>query len=106
MAGKLLTRLVKITGDRLLRGADGGARTLRIDNDRFALIREIVDETAHAQLIVGVGALQRCNLVMHQKLKLAGTRQSTLNAIAHGRDLATDRLADGDDGTGRRVLRL
>ncbi len=59
-----------------------------------------------SDFVVAIGALERCDFVLHQGFELAGARQRALDAVAHGGDLAADRLADGDDGIPRYALGL
>ncbi len=107
-AGDALRRLVDAFGDELAhRGdvvgevemdvGDGVAHLLGLSDQGFALLGEAVEQVADAQLVVVVGALQRRHFVVDQRLELGGARQRALDAVAHGRDLAADRLADGDD---------
>ena len=96
----------EVGGERLVRAADRLADPVGVLHDRLALRHQLVDEAADAQLVVGVGALQRSDLVVHQHLELARPRERALDAVAHGGDLAADRLADGDHGFLGDVLRL
>ncbi len=63
-------------------------------------------QAANADFVVAVGALERGDFVLHQRFELAGARQRALDAVAHGRDFAADRLADGDDGIARHAFGL
>ena len=107
-AGDALCRLVDAFGDQLAhRGdvvgevevdvGDGVANLLGLSDQGFALLGEAVEQVANAQLVVVVGALQRGHLVVDQRFELGGARQRALDAVAHGGDLAADRLADRDD---------
>ena len=78
-------------------GGDGAAHLLALRHQHVALLRERVQQAADAQLVVVVGAFQRGNLVGDERFELGGARQRALDAVAHGGDLAADRLADGHD---------
>ena len=85
---------------------DGGAHLLGLPDQRVALVGELLEQAADADFVVAIGALERGDFVLHQGFELAGARQRALDAVAHGRDLAADRLADGDDGIARHGLGL
>ena len=115
--GDALGRLVDLLADEIADGreilrqvdmdiVDGGAHLLGLPDQRVALIGQILKEPANANLIVAVSSLERRDLVAHQRFKLARARQRALDAVAHGRDLAADRLSDGDDRIARHPLRL
>ena len=70
---------------------------LGLTDQRVALIAEFLQHPANAYFIVAVGALKRSDFALHQRFKLAGAGQRPFDAIAHRRDLAADRLTDGDD---------
>ncbi len=116
-AGDALRRLVDALGDELAhRGdvvgqiemdvGDGVADLLGLSDQGLALLGEAVEQVADAQLVVVVGALQRRYLVVDERLELGGARQRPLDAVAHGRDFAADRLADGDDRIARHGVGL
>ncbi len=71
-----------------------------------ALAAEILQERADAHFVVVVGVFERGHFVGDQRLELGGARQRALDAVAHGGDLAADRLADGDDRLARNRLGL
>ena len=77
---------------------DGGAHLLGLPDQRVALVGEILQQPANPYLVFAVGAFERGNLALHQRLQLARARQRPLDAVAHGRDLAADRLSDSHDG--------
>ena len=96
----------EVGGEGIVRAADRLAHALGVLHDRLALGDELVDQPADAELVVGVGALERGDLVVHQHFELARPRQRALDAVAHRGDFAADGLADGDDGFLGDVLRL
>ena len=115
--GDALRRLVDALGDQLAhRGdvvgevevdvGDGVADLLGLSDQGFALLGEAVEQVADAQFVVVVGALQRRHLVVDQRFELGGARQRALDAVAHGGDLAADRLTDGDDRIARHGVGL
>lgn len=77
---------------------DSVAQKVRIADDRLALALELLENGAHALLVLVVGGFQLGDLVVDADLQFAGARKGALDAIAHGVDLAADRLADGGDG--------
>ncbi len=83
-----------------------GTHLLGLADQRVALAGEILQQPANAHFVVAIGALERRDLVLHQRFELAGARQRPLDAVAHGGDFAADRLADGDDGIPRHALGL
>ena len=85
---------------------DHGANLLGLADQRVALAGEILQQPANPYFVVAISAFERGNLVLHQSLKFARSRQCPLDAVAHGGDLATDRLADGDDGIPCNALGL
>ena len=115
--GDALRGLVDLLADQIADGGqilrqvdvdvvDGRAHLLGLPDQRVALVGEILQQAADADFVVAIGALERCDFVLHQGFQLAGARQRPLDAVAHGRDLAADRLADGDDGIPRHALGL
>ena len=89
-----------------VRAADRLPHALGVLHDRFALGDELVDQPPDAELVVGIGALERGDLVVHQHLEFARARERPLDAVAHRRHFAADRLADRDDRFLRDVFRL
>ena len=85
---------------------DGGTHLLGLPDESVALVGELLEQAADADLVVAVGAFERRDLVLHQRLELARARERALDAVAHGRDLAANRLSDGDDGIPRHALWL
>ncbi len=85
---------------------DGIADLVGLTDQGFALLAEVLQQAADAHLVVVIGVLQRRHLVGDQRLEFGGARQRALDAVAHGGDLAADRLADGDDGFARDRLGL
>ena len=76
---------------------DGGADLLGLADQRVTLVGEILDQAADADFVVAVSAGKRRDFVLYQRFKFAGARQCALDAVAHSRDFAPDRLADIDD---------
>ena len=82
------------------------AHALRIGDDGLALRDQLVDERADADLVVGIGALQRRDFAAHERFELAGAGKRTLDAVADGRDFTAHRLRDGQDRVGGEILGL
>ena len=97
-------RAIELLRQVLVRPGDRAANALRIGDDGFALCDELVDEGADADLVVGIGPFQGRDLAANQGFQLTGTGERPLDAVAHGRDLAADRLRHGEDGIGGEVL--
>ncbi len=85
---------------------DRGAYLLGLADQRVALVGEILEQAANPDFVVAIGAFERRDLVLHQRFELAGARQRALDAVAHGRDFAADRLADGHDRIPRHAFGL
>ena len=81
--------------------ADRRTHLFGLSDQRVALVGELLQQAADADLIIAVGALERGNLVVNERFELAGARERSLNAIAHGRHFAADGLSDGHDGIAR-----
>ena len=116
-AGDGFRDLVDARGDRVrdqrdvvaevdLHAGNGAADLLGLADQIVALMRDVLEQGADADFVVGIGALKCCDLVGDQRLELAGARDGALDAVAHRRDLAADGLADGDHGIGRRTFGL
>ncbi len=86
--------------------SDGAAHLLGIADDGLALGRQFVDQRAHAALVIAEGALDVRDFGAHQRFQFAGAGQRPLDAVAHGGDLAADRLAEGHHLLGGDGLRL
>ena len=115
--GDALRGLVDLLADQVADGGqilgqvdvdvvDGRAHLLGLADQRVALVGEVLQQAADADFVVAIGALERGDFVLHQGFELAGAGQCPLDAVAHGRDFAADRLADGDDGIPRHALGL
>ena len=65
-------------------------------------LRKLAEQFADAHLVVVIGALERGDLVVHQRFEFGGAGQRAFDAVAHGGDFAADGLADGDDLTHAR----
>ena len=89
-----------------MRAADRELHALGIADHGLALGHQFVDQGAQADLVVGIGALERGDLAAHDRLQLAGARHSTLDAVAHGGDFTPDGLAEREHGIGAHHLRL
>ena len=89
---------VEVPGQRQVGAADRLADALGVGDDRLPLGDELFHERADADLVVGVGALQRRDLAAHQGFELAGAGERPLHAVADGRDLPADGLRHGQDG--------
>ena len=89
-----------------MRAGDGAAHPLGIVDDRLALRDQLVDERADADLVVGIGPLERRDLAAHQRLELAGPGERPLDAVADRRDLAPYHLRHRGDGVGREAFGL
>ena len=90
----------------LVRARDSCTHAVRIRDDRLALCDELVDKRADADLVIGIGALERRDLAAHQRLELARPRERPFDAVAHRGDLAPDRLRHRCNGIGRIRLGL
>ena len=110
-AGDAFRDLVDAGGDRIrdqrdvvaqvdLHAGDGAADLLGLADQIVALMGDILQQRADPHLVVAVGALQRRDFVGHQGFEFAGARDRAFDAVAHGRDFAADRLADGHHRVG------
>ena len=97
---------LEVARERLVGAGDGAAHLLGVSDNGLALGRQLVDQRAHAALVVAKGALDVRNLGAHQRFQLAGAGQRPLDAVAHGGDLATDSLTEGHHLLGGDGLRL
>ena len=82
------------------------ARIVGIENDGLALMREFVDQQADAALVFAVGAFEVRHLGAHDHFEFAGAGQGALDAVAHRRGFAADRLRQRNDLFGRDGLGL
>ena len=101
-AGDLRGHLVADAGNVLveveMHAGDGVADLLGLADQAVALARQIVEHAADTDLVVVVGALERCDLALHQRFQFGRARQRALDAVAHGGDLAANSLTDRHDG--------
>jgi hypothetical protein len=108
--GDLGGDLVTDAGDVLVQvemhAGDGVAHLLGLPDQAVALGAEIVEQVANTDFVVVIGALEGCDLALHQGFQFRRARQRTLDAVAHGRHLAANGLADGDDGFAGEPFRL
>ncbi len=95
-----------VLGQAEVHAGERVADLLGLADQGVALVGEVLDQAADAQLVVVIGALELGDLVVHQRLELGGAGERALDAVAHGGDLAADRLADRDHGLARDRLRL
>ena len=98
--------VVEIPRQVLMRAADREFHALGIADHGFALGHQFVDQGAEADLVVGIGALERGDLAADDRLELTGPRNGALDAVAHGGDLAPDGLAEREHRIGAHDLRL
>ncbi len=89
-----------------LYAGDGAANLLGLADQVVALMRDILQQGANPHFVVGIGALQRRYFIGDQGFQFAGARDRALDAVAHGRDFAADRLADGHHGIAGGALGL
>ena len=104
--GHQLADLRDVAAEIEMDAVDGLADLLGLSDQGVALLAEVLQERADAHLVVVVGVFERGHLVGDQRLELGGARERALDAVAHGGDLAADRLADRDDRFARHRLGL
>src|SRR5262245_58370661 len=73
---------------------------------RMALAGKLLDEPADLLLVLLVGALERRDLVVNERLELSGAAQRARDGVVHERHLATYGLAEGGDGLLRHAIGL
>src|SRR5580704_7744486 len=116
-AGDALGDLVDARGDRMrdqrdivaqvdLDAGNGAADLFGLADQIVALMGDVLQQRADAHLVVAIGALQRRDFVGNQRFQFAGARDRALDAVAHRRDLAADRLTDGYHRVACRTLRF
>src|SRR6185312_4513675 len=116
-AGDALRHFAHLVGDEIadrgdvvrqveMDAGDRVAHLIALADQHLALAGELVDEIAYAHFVVVIGALDGGDLVVHERLELGGAGKRPLDAIAHGRDLAANRLADRHYGFARHGLGL
>ena len=104
--GDALCDLVDAGGDRIrdqrdivaqvdLHAGDGATNLLGLADQIVALMRDILQQSADSHLVVAVSALKRGDFIGNQSFEFAGACNSAFDAVAHGRDLAPDRLTNG-----------
>ena len=104
LIGDARASLGEFARDGFLRLRHHLANAVGVAHDGFALGGELIDQRAHAPFVVGIGSLEVRDLVVDEHFELAGARQRTLDAIAHGRDLAADRLRQHHHLIGGKAL--
>src|SRR6266478_2115879 len=103
--GNALCNLVDAGGDRVrdqrdivaqvdLHAGDGAANLLGLADQIVALMRDILQQSADSHLVVAVSALKRGDFIGNQSFEFAGACNGAFDAVAHGRDLAPDRLTN------------
>ena len=70
------------------------AHAVRVGDDRLALGGQLINERAHAPLVVRIGPLEVGDLGMHHQFEFASARKGAFHAIAHGGDFAADGLGE------------
>ncbi len=83
---------------------DGAADLLGLTDQIVALMCDVLQQRANADLVVAVGALECRDLIGNQGLEFAGPRDRAFDAVAHRGHLASDGLADRHHGIACRVL--
>ena len=91
----LAGRRVEFAGDGGMGAGKGFRNLVGVGDDGFALARQFIEQDADAALVVAIGALKLGHLGADHAFQLAGAGQRPFDAVAHGRDLAADRLAQG-----------
>ncbi len=89
-----------------LHAGDGAANLFGLSDQIVALMGDILQQRADPHLVVGIGALERGDFIGNQGFEFAGARNRALDAVAHRRDFAADRLTDGHHRVAGRSLRL
>ena len=79
-----------------MRDGDRGTNPLGVLDDGLALVDQLLDDAADPALVLAIGAIQRRDLVVDERLQLAGPAERALDGLAHRVDLLADRLAGGD----------
>ena len=79
---------------------DRRADSFGVIDDGVTFGAQFVDEAAHAQLVVGIAALECGDFGMDQRFQFGRAGNRALDALVHRRDFATDGLADGHDALG------
>ena len=75
-------------------------------DDGVALVAEFLNETADADFVIRVTALERVDFGMDEGLELGGASDRALDAFVHRGDLAAHGLADSHDFVGGNGFRL
>ena len=96
--GNELADLRDIRTEVEMDAVDGVANLLGLADQRVALAAKILQQTANAHLVVVISMFQRGDFVGNQRFEFGGAREGAFHAVAHSRNLATDRLSDGDNG--------
>jgi hypothetical protein len=85
---------------------NGCAQPFGVGDDPLALVAQIGEQRADANLVVGIGALEFGHLGLHQRFEFGGARDRAFDAFAHRGDFAPDGLADIDDAFLGEVFRF
>ena len=110
-AGDAFRDFIDARGDRVrnqrdivaqidLHAGNGAANLLGLADQIVALMGDVLQQRANAHFVVGIGALEGCDLIGHQRFQFAGARDRAFDAVAHRRDFAADRLTDGHHRVG------
>ncbi len=116
-AGDALRHFVDLVGDQIadrgdvvgeieMHAGNGAADLFGLADQGLALMHEFRKQLADAHFVVVIGALERGDLVVHQRFQLGGAGERALDTVAHGGDFAADGVADGDDLFARGAFRL
>ena len=101
-----LGRAFQLLAQALVRAGDRAAHALGVGDDGFPLGDQFLDQGADADLVVGIGPLQRGDLAADQGLQLAGPGERTLDAVADRGDFPAHGLRHGQDGIGGEAFGL
>ncbi len=92
---------IEVARQGLVSARNGAPHPVRVRHHGFALVDEFVDHRAHAAFVVRIRPFETRDFIADEVFELARPGKSTLDAIAHGRDLAPDRMRKDDDLLGR-----
>ena len=101
-----LSDALNVRGDARVRVGYRGAHVRAVDLNGFALVGHLGDQAADAALVFAGRLLERTDFRAHKRLKLGRARIGALDAVAHRRDFAADRLGKRDKLVARDRFRL
>ena len=104
--GRLVAGVRNVLGHLRANPAQGFADPFGVVCKRIALTRQFPDQTSDPQLVIGIGAFKRGNLIMNQRFQLAGAPQRARNRVIHGGHLPPDRLAERRHRLGGHFVRF